>query len=202
MSRSHSLRFGAFSLRMFFGVLLAAEVASACEGSPWIRLEVTAGEMAGNEAAEWVEIDRSGCVLSGYPVWDIRAGVYQRTMSADEKSRLESTLQSERIMTFDAPSEREAIAASESKSSDGQFARTLFTINDADQVRLLLDDAGSWKSITWHSPTLELEHRREIAARAGTSAELDGLERLVNVLEAVRKAGDHAAKSRIADVKP
>lgn len=174
--------------------------ASACDGAPWIRLEVTAGEMAGNQAAEWVEIDRTGCVLSGYPSWDTRAGVYERTMSAAEIAGLAATLESQRIMAFDEKSVRDAIESSASKASGGQ--RMLFTISDADQYRLMLDQGGSWKTITWPSPRLELEHRRDIAVRAGVALELEGLQRLVTVLDAVRQHGDHPDKTRIAEEAP
>lgn len=184
------------------GALAPSHAALACEGAPWIRLEVTAGEMAPDEAAEWIEIDRDGCVLSGYPGWDRRAGVYQRTMGADEVARLTSVLEAERILAFDPQSVRQALAASKRVASAGPFARTVFQISDADRVRLLLDDAGKWKTITWHSPRLELEQRRGLAARAGVDAALEDLQRLVNVLDAVRRSGDHPAKARVAEVRP
>lgn len=176
--------------------------AAACDGAPWIRLEVTAGEMAGNQAAEWVEIDRTGCVLSGYPSWDTRAGVYERTMSAAEVAGLATTLESQRIMAFDEKSVRDAIESSASKTGGGPSTRMLFTISDADQYRLMLDQGGSWKTITWQSPKLELEHRRDIAARAGVALDLAGLQRLVTVLEAVRQHGDHPEKARVAGETP
>lgn len=175
---------------------------SACEGDAWIRLEVTAGEAAGHQAAEWVEIDRSGCVLSGYPSWDKRAGIYQRTMPPEEIAGLVATLESQRIMTFDEKSVRDTIEASSPKATDGPFARMLFTTSDADQYRLMLDQGGSWKTITWPSPQLELEHRRDIATRAGISLDLEGLQRLVTVLEAIRQRADHPDKSRIAEATP
>ena len=185
-----------------FAALASPTEARDCNGESWIRLEVTAGEMAGNEAAEWVEIDRDGCVLSGYPSWDTRAGVYQRTMPGSELAGLTQTLASQRIMAFDEKSARAAIEASASKASGDSIGSTVYTISGADRYRLMIDDGSGWKTITWRSPMLELEHRRDIAKRSGHDLDLDDLQRLVTVIEAVRRQGDHPGKMRVAETTP
>lgn len=181
--------------------LLTGSPALACDGENWIRLEVTAGEMAVDRAAEWVEIDRMGCVLSSYPSWDVRHGLYERQMSAPDRAALEQLLEASRIVELDVAEERSRIAAEVASRSTDSRMDDLQTIG-ADTYRLHVFEHGSEKVIVWEAPLIELRLRREQPSVSVSEQALSGLSRLVSVIESVRLAGDHADKVRVEEVKP
>lgn len=179
--------------------------AAACEGEDWIRMEVIAGEIAGNEVAHWVEIDRDGCVLSRFPSWDLRAGIYQRQLSATERAELEALIEARDLYRWDADAEREAL-----KRADQAYAKVagepllLFSIQDGDLVHLRLAQKDEVRHIRWLAPDQEHDFRRGNADRHAFAKGrgLDGLSGLVDTLVAIRRIADHADKSKIAEVQP
>lgn len=182
-------------------VLMAGTQALACDGEDWVRLEVTAGEMAVDRAAEWIEIDRQGCVLSSYPRWDVRHGLYERRMPEQERSALARLLDRERMVDFDAPAERARIARDVAGRSAEPQTDDLQTIG-ADTYRLQLFTSGEEKTIVWDAPQTELRLRREWPSVSASEEALAGLARLVIVIETVRRAGDHADKARVEGEQP
>lgn len=179
--------------------------AAACEGEDWIRMEVIAGEIAGHEVAQWVEIDRDGCVLSRFPSWDRRAGIYQRQLGEPERAELSALLDAHDLYRWDAEAERRSL-----EEADRAFAKAsgtqlpLFSIQDGDLVHLRLSREGASQHIRWLAPHQEHDFRRRIGERHAfaKSRGLDGLDRLVDTLQALRRIADHPDKAKLAEVQP
>ena len=179
--------------------------AFACEGEDWIRMEVIAGEIAGHEVAQWVEVDRDGCVLSRFPSWDLRAGIYQRQLTESERVQLASLIDGHNLYRWDADAEREAL-----READRAYAKVsgegplLFSIQDGDLVHLRLAQAGAVQHIRWLAPDQEQDFRQRVTGRHAfaKSRGLNGLDGLVQTLQTLRRLADHPDKSKLAEVQP
>lgn len=173
-------------------VLFAFTANATCGGEPWLTLEVVAGELAGDGLAEFVEIDRDGCVLSQYAAFDTRAGQYMRQLSAAEQSSLATELSESDLLGYDAQAHRaERAAAERLRVTTG--TGEIHYVADADWVRLRLrDSSGSVQLVEWPSPQLY--------------AELDPtdarLRRLADFVGRLRAEGDDARRSPISGVVP
>ena len=163
-----------------------------CEGDIWISLEITAGEVAGNREAEWVEIDRSGCVISRYAPWDRRAGTWQGQLSANQQQSLQQQVAHFEASGFDSIEVRAEIEAKAKQKAAMTGMDQGFYIADADQWRLEIRSGKTRQLIEWKSPAIEFELREEAKALAP----------LVEMLAAVRAAGELTRQQAKAQVRP
>lgn len=182
----------------------AATAKPVCAADPWIKLEVIAGEIAGNPIGIWLEIDRDGCVLSHFPHWRRDAGTYQRQMGAAEQQALQLALESNGIYQFDAEHERRKLELADQQFEKSAGGRIYYGIEDADLYRLQVHDGQSNTIIEWHSPAAELAFRQDHAEHAASakSAAAKGLNRLVQTLRLLQSTAADARKQKIAEVTP
>src|SRR5438552_655281 len=91
-----------------FCLLVSCGLQAACpvQAPVWLTLDITASEPARDEAAEWIEIRRDGCVTSRYASFDTRRGVYQYQLNANETAALATQIAAAGMERFDTAAVR------------------------------------------------------------------------------------------------
>lgn len=182
-----------------FGQLLAATLAlapwssasAACAGESWISLEIVAGEVAGNVLAEFVEIDRQGCVVSYYADFDLRAGLYERQLSAGDRQSLADHVADNAIVALDMDAVRAGQTQRALPIPLGGLAQ-VHHVADADRVTIRIRDRGSERVIEWPSPEIYAELIPEDAQ----------LQKLAAFVKRIRAEGADTRRTQSAGGRP
>jgi len=151
--RAQILTLGQLVLATSLVLMPWASAQAACDGEPWISLEIVAGEIAGDALAEFVEIDREGCVLSFYPEFDLRAGLYERQLSRGERQALSDAVVGSRALEFD-PAALRARQQQRAQPIEAGGQGQLYYVAGADLVKLRINADNAEQLIEWPSPEL------------------------------------------------
>ncbi len=145
-------------LLLVAAMLLApwATAHAACDGEPWISLEIVAGELAGDALAEFIEVDQEGCVLSFYPEFDLRAGLYERQLSRGERQGLSDAVSDSDALVFNPAALRARLQQRAQPVEEGGLGQ-LYYVAGADSVKLRINTGNAEQLIEWPSPELYAE---------------------------------------------
>ena len=182
----------ALALGAFAATQAHADVCRS-EAAPWITLEIGADRIKQGEAAEYVDIDKVGCVTTRYAALYSNAGVYQRQLGAAEHGALAALIARTRIERFDADALKarlKAEDAAKTKAAAGEL--THLVVADGDRYRIRIDGEKGAHLIEWYAPLQE----------AGWRKHTTELQQLVEFILAVRAIGDAPDKTRVAEVEP
>jgi hypothetical protein len=173
-----------------------AQAACAPTGTPWISMEVIAGEPAGNEPALWIEVRRDRCVTVRFASWDLRRGVYQYELDDGQVSSLAQRVSSTGMDTFDAGALKARLAGEDRSRRNAAVAAgkatSIFTVSDGDSYRIEVTGDTTKNLIAWYAP------REEAGFRPNTPE----LGRLVSFIDAVRALAASEQRVKIGEVQP
>ena len=185
----------AFLVLMVFAPALAGAVC-APSGAPWISLEIVAGEPAGSEAAQWLEVRRDGCVTLRYASWDLRRGVYQFELGKGEAPALAQRVSSTGVDKLDAIALKARLTGTDRSARSAAIAadkaQPIFAISDGDSYRIeIVGDTGK-NLIAWYAPREEARFRPGVVELA----------KLVDFIDALQTLAASPRRTKVAEVTP
>lgn len=180
-------------------VLLAcshAAAAAPCDvpAAPWISVEIVPDEFAGDEAAEFIEVDLAGCMTARFASFDVRAGVYQRALQQAEIATLQRLIETPALESTSQASLQKAVAhgIDEAQTVKADGSRDVFEVVCGDTHRVRIATGKRTKTLQWQG-------LREYAEAYPKVAELGAM---VDVVDALRAMADPQRAKRIATVTP
>ncbi len=125
-------------------------IGMACEsdGSPWLDLRISAGELADSAEQQVVQVFDDGCVRLRRPEYFIDPGWYTLSLAAADMRQLANLAAQPALRTFDAAALDAEVARAQAQRAGQDGPGELFAVMGADRYDLAIREGGTETKLT------------------------------------------------------